>query len=206
MNTVPTSRGELRRSSILDATLHVIAIDGVRAVTQRRVAAEAGASVGLITYHFSTTELMIAATLDALAADEAEQMGRLESQIVAAAGDLEMLTEILVAEVAERSYARRERALAGLALTLEIPRLTIDRDAFGRWEAAQEAACAALLVALGREPEAELVEFVEATLDGLFLYATITSEPENVKAAARAGLRPLLRSFASSDVDAQAGR
>ncbi|WP_159701601.1 TetR/AcrR family transcriptional regulator [Arthrobacter sp. 18067] len=200
------SRGELRRSNILDATLRVIALEGVRAVTHRRVAAEAEASVGLITYYFSSTDSLISATLDALAADEAKQMGQLQTRINEASGDIDMLTEILVKEVAERSHVRRDRALAGLALTLEIPRLSIDRVAFARWESAQEGAYAALLTALGREPEPELVEFLSATLDGLFLYAVITPKPENVESASRAGLAHLFRSFVSSDAANQARR
>jgi DNA-binding transcriptional regulator YbjK len=199
------SRGELRRSSILDATLRVIALEGVRAVTHRRVATEAGASVGLITYHFSSTDALISATLDALAADEAEQMTQLRDRILTVPGDVDALTEILVAEVAERAGARRDRALAGYALTLEIPRLTIDRLLFDAWETSAEDAYAALLTALGREPERPMVEFLESTMDGLFLFATISREPEAVSTAARAGLGQLLGSLVRADATAPLG-
>jgi AcrR family transcriptional regulator len=45
-------RGESTRRKLLDATLRVIARDGVRAVTHRAVAREAGLSVSLTTYYF----------------------------------------------------------------------------------------------------------------------------------------------------------
>jgi|SRR5690606_29690650 len=45
-------RGETTRRKLLDATLRVIARDGVRAVTHRAVAREAGLSVSLTTYYF----------------------------------------------------------------------------------------------------------------------------------------------------------
>ena len=66
MATVSTTRGEVTRQRILDATLHVIATEGVRAVTQRRVAKEANASLGLITYYFDNTTTMITSTLEDL--------------------------------------------------------------------------------------------------------------------------------------------
>jgi DNA-binding transcriptional regulator YbjK len=47
------SRGERTRQAILDATLRVIADGGVRAVTHRAVAQEAGVNVSLTTYYFS---------------------------------------------------------------------------------------------------------------------------------------------------------
>ena len=45
-------RGETTRRRLLDATLRVVARDGVRAVTHRAVAKEAGLSVSLTTYYF----------------------------------------------------------------------------------------------------------------------------------------------------------
>ena len=45
-------RGESTRRKLLDATLRVIARDGVRSVTHRGVAREAGLSVSLTTYYF----------------------------------------------------------------------------------------------------------------------------------------------------------
>lgn len=45
-------RGESTRRKLLDATLRVIAREGVRSVTHRAVAREAGLSVSLTTYYF----------------------------------------------------------------------------------------------------------------------------------------------------------
>lgn len=204
MTWVATSRGRLRRSSILEATLRIIALEGVRAVTHRRVAQEAGSSLGLISYHFQSTEALIAETLKELSAQEAQQMMTLRDRITAASGDADLLVETLVAAVFERGHAGRERTLAGYALTLEIPRLTVDRQSFTAWESALEDACAALCIALGREPQPELVAFLQATMDGLFLNAAIAQSPDDVVNAARAGLRRLLSSLAPRDAGAQA--
>lgn len=52
-------RGERTRQQILDATLRVIARDGVRRVTHRAVAREAGVNLSLTTYYFVDLSDMI---------------------------------------------------------------------------------------------------------------------------------------------------
>lgn len=53
-----------RREQILSAALRVAEAEGLAAVTSRRVAAEAGLSVGLIAFHFGTMDGLILALLD----------------------------------------------------------------------------------------------------------------------------------------------
>jgi DNA-binding transcriptional regulator YbjK len=53
------SRGEQTRRRILEAVLTVIARDGIRGVTHRAVAAEAGVQLSLTTYYFRDIEAMI---------------------------------------------------------------------------------------------------------------------------------------------------
>jgi DNA-binding transcriptional regulator YbjK len=49
-------QSELRRRSILDAALRVVAAGGVEAVTHRRVAAKAGVPLGSTTYYFASRD------------------------------------------------------------------------------------------------------------------------------------------------------
>lgn len=49
-------QSELKRRSILDAALRVVAAGGVEAVTHRRVAAEAGVPLGSTTYYFASRD------------------------------------------------------------------------------------------------------------------------------------------------------
>ncbi|WP_188544316.1 TetR/AcrR family transcriptional regulator [Rhodococcoides trifolii] len=52
------------RDRILAATLDIVGRDGVAAVSNRRIAAEAGVALGSVTYHFATqTDLLRAALL-----------------------------------------------------------------------------------------------------------------------------------------------
>src|SRR6266849_2750087 len=60
------ARGEASRQAILDATVRVIAAGGLTSVTHRAVAAEAGVSTALTTYHFATLDDLLQATLSYL--------------------------------------------------------------------------------------------------------------------------------------------
>lgn len=62
------ARGEASRQAILDATVRVIAAGGLSSITHRAVAAEAGVSTALTTYHFATLDDLLQATLTSLSA------------------------------------------------------------------------------------------------------------------------------------------
>ena len=62
------ARGVASRQAILDATVRVIAAGGLTSVTHRAVAAEAGVSTALTTYHFATLDDLLLATLSSLSA------------------------------------------------------------------------------------------------------------------------------------------
>lgn len=59
--SAPPTSAEQRRRAILDATLRVIAADGVEVVTHRRVAAEAGVPLGSTTYYFDSRDALVRA-------------------------------------------------------------------------------------------------------------------------------------------------
>jgi DNA-binding transcriptional regulator YbjK len=48
---------------LMEATLRIIGRKGLDGVTHRAVAAEAGMSVGAVTHHFSTRDILVDATL-----------------------------------------------------------------------------------------------------------------------------------------------
>lgn len=52
------------RAALLSATITVVALGGLRSLTYRAVAAEAGVSHGLVRYHFGTRDQLISAALD----------------------------------------------------------------------------------------------------------------------------------------------
>lgn len=190
-------RGDRTRRRILDATLGVIADDGVRAVTQRRVSAAAGASVGLITYHFTSTESLIAAALEQLAESETRRLTELHARAVELGDDLDGLIELLVDEVAQVAGPRKRDVIASFALTLEIPRGTVERLAFDTWEQAQNTLYRAIASAAGSDDPVADGNFLLASSDGLALYSAVTTDPQTMRDAARAGFDRLLRAFSA---------
>ncbi|WP_017571120.1 TetR/AcrR family transcriptional regulator [Nocardiopsis halotolerans] len=56
-------KGERRRRRLLDATMRVIERDGVAAVSQRRVATEAGVPPSAVTYYYATVDDLLVDTL-----------------------------------------------------------------------------------------------------------------------------------------------
>lgn len=83
------------RTALLRATVVVVANGGLRALTYRAVAAEAGVSHGLVRHHFGTRDQLIAEAMD-LAIDESlRESNMLETGVSAAefAAGIETLAE-----------------------------------------------------------------------------------------------------------------
>jgi TetR/AcrR family transcriptional regulator, regulator of biofilm formation and stress response len=197
---VPTSitpRGEDKRRRILDAALQVIAAEGVRAVTHRRVAAEAGASLGLITYYFASTDSMISATLEMLTERETSRLRGLVDVVLSGSLDVDDLVELLVDEVSRHAGEHKDEAMASIALTLEIPRERVSREAFDKWELAQYEFYEAIAKAIESDDPTDVATYLMASMEGLGLYAAIAPDPAHIREAARVGLGRFLHAAAA---------
>jgi AcrR family transcriptional regulator len=193
MPTPITPRGEGKRRRILDAALQVIASEGVRAVTHRRVAAEADASLGLIAYYFASTDALISATLEMLTERETSRLRSMVDVVLSGALDVDSLVELLVDEVSRHAGEHKDEAIASIALTLEIPRERVGREAFDEWEVAQYAFYEAVAKAVDKGDPANLATYLMASMEGLGLYAAIAPDPAHIREAARIGLGRILR-------------
>ena len=76
------ARGRASRAALIDAAVTVIGARGVEAVTHRAVAARAGLSVGLVTYHFATRDALLAATYVTLSAGNADEIAALARDVI----------------------------------------------------------------------------------------------------------------------------
>ena len=123
---------EQRREAAIDATLRVIAQDGVEAATTRRIAAEAQMGQSSIFYAFASRDELLAAVVERGVADELEAMsGWLDSLADLPAGTsiedvirtgLNVFVESTIADPARQQvlvgltlYARRTSGLGHLA-------------------------------------------------------------------------------------------
>ena len=68
------------RERILDAVLHVVGTDGIPGVSNRRIAAQAGVSLGSITYHFASQSDMLRAALSRFVTDETTRLRALAEE------------------------------------------------------------------------------------------------------------------------------
>lgn len=189
-------KGEQTYRRIVDATLQVIADEGVRAVTHRRVARQAQASPGLISYYFSTTEELIQGTLTDIAARECVTYDRLRARVEEIGNDLPALVELFVAEVMTRAGSEKVSTTATLALTLELAGQRLDRETFEAWETSQFGLYDATVQVLGGQApggqsDLDLSMFLSSAIDGLFLTAVIMPNPELLESVARTGLTAL---------------
>ncbi|MBT2364318.1 TetR family transcriptional regulator [Streptomyces sp. ISL-10] len=78
MPTAP--RSAATRQRIIEAVLHIIGRDGVAAVTNRRIAKEAGVSLGSVTYHFETQHHLLRESLLHFVREETRRFTALADQ------------------------------------------------------------------------------------------------------------------------------
>jgi AcrR family transcriptional regulator len=153
------------RARILRATLHVIATEGIGAVTNRRIAAEAGVALGSLTYHFpSQTALLRASLLDHVEREVtriraiADALRATEPTPEQAAAAVEQLLE---------TDPHKPGEVAELELHLEASRDPELQEASARCFAAYEDFAAAVLEVLAVPDPATHARAVVALLTGL---------------------------------------
>jgi TetR/AcrR family transcriptional regulator, regulator of biofilm formation and stress response len=146
-------KGDERRRQLRAATIRVISRGGVAAVTQRAVAAEAGLTPSLVSYHFPTVDDLLSATLagvnDAYVA-ALEACGRADDPVAA-------LAELVA------TSSRGHTVDAEYELFLQAGRRPALRADWARWTGALDAALATVV------PDARRRLGVGAAVDGLFL-------------------------------------
>jgi TetR/AcrR family transcriptional regulator, regulator of biofilm formation and stress response len=157
------ARGARRRDAILQAALHVIAEQGVAAVTHRAVAAEADVPLASTTYYFESLDELLEGALLMFVNAEAERLAAVAESLDGK--ELEPLeaAQLVRAELEDSSVAQFE-------LYLEASRRPRLREAARRCLDLYEAAAESALRAAGAEhPEAYARPFV-ALFDGYGLH------------------------------------
>jgi AcrR family transcriptional regulator len=176
-------RAPATREAILRATLALVAAEGVGAVSNRRVAAAAGVSLGSLTYHFPSQAELLRESLLLYVGEEVE---RLEA-IAAALRARNPSPEEVAGEV-EALIARPTGGpgpLAELELHLQAARDPELQAASARCFAAYDALAADALASLGIPEPARHSGAVVALITGLGLRRLGTSsvDPEAVTGA-----------------------
>jgi len=156
-------KGEERRRLLREATMRVISVGGVAAVTQRAVAGEADLTPSLVSYHYPTVDALLSATLSAV--NDAyvaalERCAQHDDPVWAVAGF-----------VAACAADRGPGVSAEYELFLQAGRRPALRGEWERWTAALDA----LLLPLVPDPSRRLA--AAAGVDGLFLRCWCDARP-----------------------------
>ncbi len=156
-------RGE-GRDALLRAAIRAVDKHGFAGLTYRAVAAEAGVTHGLVSYHFGSLDAMISEAL-ALAADEAIS----DSRMSVSSGELDTFANRISTLVSEHTEAQTYQ----FELTFEArrrPELAGQvRELYENYFEVVEQS----LVALGVSRDPALTRLVFAALDGLVLQQLI---------------------------------
>ena len=155
------------RDRILRAVLRVIGAEGIGGVTNRRIAREAGVSLGSLTYHFETQDELLRESLLLFVREETE---RLHAVADGRRGEVVTLPQAaaLVEQVAESITFGREE-IAPLELFLHAGRDLTLRDAAGSCFAAYDEVALTVLSGLGVTDPERLAGPVVALIAGLQL-------------------------------------
>lgn len=164
------ARGEKRRTELIEATLRIIERDGVAGVTHRTVAAEAGVPTTSTTYHFSSLDDLLIATLISCARDMATEVywmiDRARSRGSRGAEEVAGL-------LAEALGPRRGRTMAEYELYLLAARKPELRPAARRW--------LDVLTSMVRHDDEVAFRVFLAGIDGLLIQGLIDDEPPSAE-------------------------
>lgn len=163
-------RGGERRGSrerILRATFALIGREGVGALSNRSIAAEAGVSLGTLTYHFPSQAELLRECLHLFAAEEVARMEAIAADMRARCPSPEQIA-VEIQQLAADSIADPER-IAELELHLRAARDPELREASRSCFAAYEDVAATALEAVGVPDPERHARTVVAVISGLGL-------------------------------------
>lgn len=108
------------RESIIAATVHITAREGVAAISHRRVAAEADVALSSTTWHFATKADILEAALRWTADREVERIGAIADHLAGTDFDLSAWADELGDWLLEQVTTEREVAVALYRLQVEL--------------------------------------------------------------------------------------
>jgi DNA-binding transcriptional regulator YbjK len=150
----PASRSPDTRERLLRLTLELVGREGISALTNRRLAAAAGVSLGSLTYHFPSQEALLRESLLLFVAEEVARLELIAAELRGRRprpGAAEVAAEV---QRIATAGAKRPEQVAELELHLQASRDPELQAASRRCFAAYEDLAAAALDALGvRDPQ-----------------------------------------------------
>ncbi|WP_336716573.1 TetR/AcrR family transcriptional regulator [Arthrobacter sp. USHLN218] len=162
------------RDALMSAVMRIVANKGLRGVTYRAVASEAGVNHNLIAHHFGSLEALLTATME-----RAVERAISNTELALFADLDERYADTLIASVSSEP----EVHLFQFEMLLEARRHPELRESSRRLYDNYVASVQDGLRRRGLEADDELCSAVFAALDGLMLQFLTIGDPEKIKAA-----------------------
>lgn len=174
--TVPPADSGDTRNRILHAALLVIGEHGIAGLTNRRVASEAGISLGSLTYHFASQTDLLRESLLVFVAEESERITAIADSLV---GSITTVEEAAVAaERAVTEMALGPEEIGVYELYLQSARDPELHAAVRTCFAAYDRAAVTILELLGVAQASQLAPHVVALVVGTQLRRLATGAPD----------------------------
>jgi AcrR family transcriptional regulator len=169
------------RDAILRATLRVIGEQGVPGLTNRRIAAAAGVSLGSLTYHFPSQTDVLRESMLLFAREETARLTAIAEKAAAEAPTLEAAAAMVEQVLESMTFGRED--IAPLELFIQAGRDPDLRGAAARCFEAYEQLAVTVLQALQIEDPARLAGPVVALIAGLQLRRLATGDTGTTQVA-----------------------
>jgi DNA-binding transcriptional regulator YbjK len=180
-----------RERPLMEATLRIIGRNGLDGVTHRAVAAEAKMSVGALTHHFASRDILVDAALAFALSREVGRLRALALSLQGKAFDLEGWIHELVNWYAQELKTQREIHIACYEAFLAAARNPRHRTVVVEWfDTWRQSAELALRAAGSSEPRRHAELFVSALI-GL-LMQQLAAPRRDFRIAAKASLSALV--------------
>jgi DNA-binding transcriptional regulator YbjK len=183
-----------RERPLLEATLRLIGRTGLDGVTHRAVATEAAMSLGAVTHHFPTRDVLVDAALRFALAREVDRLRALALSLQSRALDVEAWIESMVAWYSRELQTQAETHIACYEAFLAAARSARHRPIVVEWfETWRQSAELALRAAGSSDPTRHAELFVSALI-GMVLQQ-LAAPRRGFARDAKASLLELVRSL-----------
>lgn len=183
-----------RERPVMEATLRVIGRSGIDGVTHRAVAAEAGTSLGAVTHHFPTRDVLVDAALRFALTREVSRLRALALSLQSKAFDVEAWIESLVGWYSRELKTQAEIHIACYEAFIAAARSERHRPVVIDWfETWRQSAELALRAAGSSDPRRHAELFVSALI-GIVLQQLAVPR-RNFRQEAKAALSELVGSL-----------
>jgi DNA-binding transcriptional regulator YbjK len=183
-----------RERPLMEATLRIIGRRGIDGVTHRAVAAEADMSVGAVTHHFATRDILVDAALRFALMREVGRLRALALSLQGKAFDVEAWIDALVGWYAQELKTRAEIHIACYEAFLAAARDERHRPIVAEWfETWRQSAELALRAAGSSDPRRHSELFVSALIGTLL--QQLATPRRGFRRETKAALSELVRSL-----------